>query len=479
MVIYVHQEYIININYLSRFQYIQVVHQSFSSLHTDMGIPHFLAIPYPILGHMNPLLQFCEVLGKYNCKITFLSSDENYKKLIKSSASGGQESHVKLVSLPDGVDPEDDRKDQSKVILTTTNTMRAKLPKLIEDINAVDSGNNNISCIIVTKNMGWALELAHQLGIKGALFWPASATSLASFNSIQALIDAGFLDSETGLPIKTREIQLSSNLPLMEAAAMPWYCVDNAFFFLHMKQEMQKVNLGEWWLCNTTLDLEAGAFSTSPKLLPVGPLMAISDRNISSLWEEDKTCLEWLDQQQPQSVIYVSFGSMVSTKPNQFKELALALDLLNRPFIWVVRKDNGYEVGNAYPDEFKGKQGKIVSWAPQKKILSHPATACFISHCGWNSTIEGVYNGVPFLCWPFCSDQLMNKTYICDVWKVGLGFDMDQNGLISKGEIKNKVEQLLEDEQIKGRSCKLMEMLIKNKAEGDKNLNKFVNWAKE
>ncbi|XP_061365939.1 UDP-glycosyltransferase 83A1-like [Gastrolobium bilobum] len=444
-----------------------------------MGIPHFLAIPYPILGHMNPLLQFSQVLAKYGCKITFLSSDENYNRLKAASAGQGKlmESQIKLVSLPDGVDPQDDRSDQTKVILSTITTMRAKLPKLIQDINAVDS-DNKVTCIIVTKNMGWALEVGHELGIKGALFWPASATSLASFNSMQRLIDEGIIDSENGLPRK-QEIQLSSNLPMMEAAAMPWYCLDNSFFFQHMMQEMQNLNLGEWWLCNTTFDLEAGAFSTSPKLLPIGPLMMACDHNISSFLQEDRTCLEWLDLQPPQSVIYVSFGSMVSMKPNQFKELALGLDLLGKPFLWVVRTDNGKEVNNAYPDEFKGSQGKVVSWAPQKKILSHPALACFISHCGWNSTIEGVYNGVPFLCWPFCSDQLMNKAYICDVWKVGLGFDKAENGLISRGEIKKKVEQLLEDEEIKGRSLKLMEMVIKNKAEGDANLNKFINWAKE
>lgn len=76
--------------------------------------------------------------------------------------------------------------------------MRAKLPKLIEDVNDAEDSDNKISCIIVTKNMGWALEVGHQLGIKGALFWPASATSLASFNSIQRLIDEGAIDSKNG-----------------------------------------------------------------------------------------------------------------------------------------------------------------------------------------------------------------------------------------------------------------------------------------
>ncbi|KAK7374602.1 hypothetical protein VNO80_08035 [Phaseolus coccineus] len=445
-----------------------------------MGIPHFLAIPFPIQGHINPLLQFAQDLVTYGCKITFLSSDENLQKLKRARDGGGHgkamDSNIKLVSLPDGVDPEDDRKDQASVISTTIKTMRVMLPKLIQDVNALDA-ENKISCIIVTKNMGWALEVGHHLGIKGALFWPASATSLASFNSIQTLIHQGTIDSKTGLPTRNGKIQLSSNLPLMEAAAMPWYCLDNAFFFLHMKEEMKNLNLAEKWLCNTTFDLEGGAFFTSPKLLPIGPLMAKEHNILFSLCEEDRTCLEWLDLQPTQSVIYVSFGSMVSLEPNQFNELALALDLLKRPFLWVVREDNGLEVKNAC--EFRGSQGKVVSWAPQKKVLSHPAIACFISHCGWNSTVEGVYNGVPFLCWPFCSDQLMNQTYICDVWKVGVGFDREENGLISKEEIKKKVEQLLVDEEIKGRSTKLMELVIKNKAQGDQNLHMFIDWAKD
>ncbi|XP_004489504.1 UDP-glycosyltransferase 83A1 [Cicer arietinum] len=447
-----------------------------------MGNPHFLAIPYPILGHMNPLMQFSHILAKHGCKITFLTSDENYNKMKTTSIIGGKgkimESHINLVSLPDGVNPQDDRKDVAKVILSTKTTMSAMLPKVIEEINNINC-DNKISCIIVTKNMGWALEVAHQLGIKGALFWPASATCLVSFNSMESLVEEGIIDSQNGLP-KKEEIQLSTNLPMMEAAAMPWYNLHNAFFFLHMMKEMQNMNLGEWWLCNTSMDLEAEAISLSPKFLPIGPLMGNEHNIMGSLWQEDETCLEWLDQYPPKSIIYVSFGSLISIGPNQFIELAHGLDLLKRPYLWVVRKDKGdNEVKNSHPNELKGNQGKIIDWSPQKKILCHPSIACFITHCGWNSTIESVCNGVPMLCWPFFSDQLMNKTYICDVWKVGLGFEKDENGLITKEEIKKKVDELLEDEEIKERCLKLMEMVVKNKGEGDNNLNKFINWAKE
>lgn len=269
----------------------------------------------------------------------------------------------------------------------------------------------------------------------------------------------------------------------MDPANLPW-CTLGKNMFDHILQEIQALRLGQWWLCNTTYELEPAAFSISPKLLPIGPLMA-TDQNTSSFWQKDTTCLDWLNQQPPQSVIYVSFGSLAVMEQNQFKELALGLDLLDKPFLWVIRPNqdhNKQNKENAYPDEFKGSKGKIVGWAPQTKVLNHPSIACFISHCGWNSTMEGVYSGVPFLCWPFFSDQFQDKSYICEEWKVGLGLEKDEYGVITRGEIKNKVEQLLGDEEIKRRSLKLKEMALSNIAEGgqaSKNVYKFINWAKE
>ncbi|KAL3011591.1 hypothetical protein AAZX31_07G206900 [Glycine max] len=147
-------------------------------------------------------------------------------------------------------------------------------------------------------------------------------------------------------------------------------------------------------------------------------------------------------------IIYVAFGSSAVIDHNQLKELAIVLDFVDTSFLWVVRLSNDNEVNNAYFDEFHGSKGRIVGWTPQKKILNHPAIACFISHCGWNSTIEGVCGGIPFLCWPLAKDQF------------------DENGFISKGEIRNKVEQLVADNCIKARSLKLKELTLNNTVEG-------------
>ncbi|KAK7273336.1 hypothetical protein RIF29_14385 [Crotalaria pallida] len=439
----------------------------------QMGIPHFLAIPFPVQGQVNPIMTFCQVLANRGCKVTFLRTEFSHKR-VKDKQEGSQ---IKFVTLPDGLGPEDGRVDVMKVLYSIKSTMPSLLPKLIEDINASDD-ENKITCIIVTMNMGWALEVGHRLGIKGAFFFAASAASMASCYCIPRLIEDGIIDTD-GHPTKKQEFQLSADLPKMNTADLPWLSLGKSFFTDQLVPELETMmKLGEWWLCNSSYDLEPGAFSISERLLPIGPLMIENESNQSSFWEEDTTCIDWLDHQTPQSVIYVSFGSLAVMDPNQFKELALGLDLINKPFLWVVRPGND---NIAYPDEFQGAKGKIVGWAPQKKVLSHPAVSCFISHCGWNSTIEGVCSGVPFLCWPFFSDQFLDKSYVCDVWKVGLGLEKDEHGLITKEEIRKKVEQLLGDENIKARSSKLKEIAISNMEEvacSSKNLEKFIKWAK-
>ncbi|XP_028795339.1 UDP-glycosyltransferase 83A1-like [Neltuma alba] len=450
-----------------------------------MGIPHFLVIPYPTQGHLNPSMQFAHAVVKHGCNVTFLSTEFNHQRAMMKAASSDQEnllgSKIKLVSLPDGLDPEDERRDLQNLVFSIKKTMPLSLPKLIDEINALD-GNSKITCIVVTVNMGWALEIGSRLGIKGALLWPASATTLTLCDSIDSFIDDGVIDSENGLPIKTQKIQLSPSMPLMDPKDLPW-CSLGRVYFEHLVQEIQTCRLAQWWLCNTVHELEPVAFSTSPRLSPIGgPMLANSDYNPTSFWEEDRTCLHWLDQQQPKSVIYVSFGSLSVLEPNQFTELALALDILDMPFLWVVKPAN--EQHNAYPHAFKEtNKGKIVGWVPQKKVLKHPAIACFISHCGWNSTMEGLSGGVPFLCWPFRNDQFVNKFFICEIWKVGLGLDKQENGVISKDEINKKVELVLGSEDMKARSLKCKEIVIENmEKEGrqyTRNLNNFINWTKE
>ncbi|KAI4352472.1 hypothetical protein L6164_006722 [Bauhinia variegata] len=451
------------------------------------NLPIVLVLPVPAQGHVNSFMSFSRKLVEHGFKVIFVNSDFIHKRVMDSWAESKDSfvgSNIEFVSISDGLRPEDDRTDTVKVISGLTNAMPAQLEKLIEDVICV---NGKISCIVADVHMGWALEIASKLGIKRAALFTYAAAMLALLDSIPRMIDYGIIDSN-GTPIQKRTFQLSPNMPVMHTDQIWWSnngdLDSQKETFHYNKGFLQILNSTEWWLCNTTYELERGPLSFLPKLLPIGPFMenSQSTRSLGQFWEEDLDCLNWLDQQPPCSVIYVAFGSFTLFDAHQFKELALGLRLTNRPFLWIVRSDVNINTKYEYPNEFKGNVGKIVGWAPQKQVLSHPAIACFISHCGWNSTIEGLWNGVPFLCWPYFCDQFFNKQYICDEWKLGLGFDLDASGIVSSGEIKKKVDQLLDDESIRTRSMKLKETLMSNMAEDSptsENFNKFVKWVKE
>jgi hypothetical protein len=137
-------------------------------------------------------MQFSQVLANHGCKVTFVHTEFNHNR---SKTGGSRQENIKVVTLPDGLEPEDDRSDLKKIMLSIKSTMPPRLPKLIEDINALDGNKNNkINCIVVTIHMGWALEMGHKLGIKRALFCPPSATSLACLVYIPKLIEDGIIE---------------------------------------------------------------------------------------------------------------------------------------------------------------------------------------------------------------------------------------------------------------------------------------------
>ena len=257
-----------------------------------------------------------------------------------------------------------------------------------------------------------------------------------------------------------------------------------------IEKSRKAMEMADWLIVNSAYDLEPAVFDAPPRALPIGPLLASNPLQDSAgnLWPEDSTCLQWLNQHPPCSVIYVAFGSTTMIDQKQFQEMALGLELSNAPFLWAVRPDSVYKMDGsaaAYPPAFLERvagRGKIVGWAPQWKVLSHPSIACFFSHCGWNSAIEGASNGVPFLCWPYFAEQFSIQTYICDVWKVGLGFNPDEEtGIVKRDEVRKKVEQLLGDNTFKSRALYLKESILKSVKEGGSsynNLHRFVEWVK-
>ncbi|XP_044467364.1 UDP-glycosyltransferase 83A1-like isoform X2 [Mangifera indica] len=457
-----------------------------------MSRPHILAVPYPAQGHVIPLLGLSRHLVKHGCRVTFINTEHTHSRVInglQEKSCIGDENEIRFLSIPDGLEPREDRNDLSKVYDKIIQVMSEKLQELVEKINREE--DEKIFCLILDGCAGFTIPVAEKMKIKKVAFWPPAVASLALFNNIPKLIDDGIIRTD-GTPIKKQIIQLAQNMPGIDCTKLIWTSVggedlaSQKRMFEVINNCVQAGQAADYLICNSAYDLEPGAFALVPNILPIGPLLASNGQGNSagSFWPEDSACLEWLDQQQPKSVIYVAFGSFTILDKTQFQELALGLELTDRPFLWVVRPDITDEPNEAYPGGFQdrvARRSRLVGWAPQQKVLSHPSIACFFSHCGWNSTLEGVSNGVPFLCWPYFADQFIDESYICDVWKVGLKLNKNENGIITREEIKSKVDQVLGDESFKARVVELQESALKSVKEGGqshRNFKNFIEWIK-
>ncbi|XP_059660065.1 scopoletin glucosyltransferase-like [Cornus florida] len=217
----------------------------------------------------------------------------------------------------------------------------------------------------------------------------------------------------------------------------------------------------------------------------VGPLLPdqywqssdslIRDREIrqpkrQTNYTEDEL-IHWLDSKPRGSVLYVAFGSETGPAMDEYPQLAGALEDAMCPFIWVIQPGSGLSKGGPGPNEsgdnegyfphgLDGKVGErgliIRGWAPQLLILSHPSTGGFLSHCGWNSTVEAIGRGVPFLAWPIRGDQIYNAKLVVDHLKVGyMASAGDSSEMIRKVVILVGIEKLMGDEEVRKRAIAL------------------------
>ncbi|KAK1373395.1 UDP-glycosyltransferase 83A1 [Heracleum sosnowskyi] len=394
-----------------------------------MGSPHILAIPYPFQGHVLPLMELSLKLVKHGFKITFVNTEANHKRVVNAfSEDDDVLKLINLVSFPDGMEPGEDRNDIAKITQAIFRVMPGELEQLVKDIQRTDA--NKITCIIADETMGWALEVADKMKIKRAAFWPSSAAMLALKLSIPNLIEDGVVDND-GTVLRSEMFTLTTSMPIMNSKHFAWTSVGDShaakIVFRILEETNRTVKLADRIICNTSYELEPAALSLFPEILPIGPLLADNRVGKSSghFWSPDASCLAWLDQQPGQSVVYVAFGSLTIFDQKQFQELAIGLESTNRPFLWVVRTDTMDEK----------------------------------------------------------SEMFLNTVmaYICDVWKFGLALDKEETGIITRGEIKNKVEKLLNEKTFKERALIHQEMVITGAQESGcshKNMSNLIEWIK-
>lgn len=259
-----------------------------------------------------------------------------------------------------------------------------------------------------------------------------------------------YIDTKSKCP--NSEIKLPG-MPIMKTKELPTFLQPSnvySFAIPFMEEHFQELEkeVKPMVLVNSFEALEFKAIRAVEELnmIPIGPLIPSAfldgkDLSDTSFGVDIFSCssnnyMKWLDSQAENSVVYVAFGSLSVLSRRQMKEIARALSDSERPFMWVI-KDNeamdetkegggGYNNGNNEDgDEWRKdleEKGMIVNWCSQVKVLAHKAVGCFVTHCGWNSTIEGLVSGVPMVAFPQWSDQVTNAKLIDDVWKTGIAF---------------------------------------------------------
>lgn len=202
----------------------------------------------------------------------------------------------------------------------------------------------------------------------------------------------------------------------------------------------------------------------------------------ASLWKPlNEECLKWLETKPPKSVVYVSFGSMVSLTEEQMEEIAWGLKESGFYFLWVVKDHELHKLPHGFIDSAKEK-GLIVGWCNQLEILADEAVGSFVTHCGWNSTLEGLSLGVPMVGMPQWADQFTDAKFVEEIWEVGVRAKEDEKGIVRKEELVVSLKTVMEGErcqEINKNSRKWRNKAKEAISEGgssDKCINEFVEF---
>lgn len=156
--------------------------------------PHVLAVPLPLQGHVTPLMKLCRQISSHGVKVTFVNTGYIHDQILAATDNDNDnDNNLVLTSIPDGLSPDDDRKDVGKVVGSLESTMAASLTDLIQKINESCDGDEKISCVIADLSVFWVLEVAERFGAEAVGYVPVSAAAMALALHIPSLVQQGYL----------------------------------------------------------------------------------------------------------------------------------------------------------------------------------------------------------------------------------------------------------------------------------------------
>lgn len=431
---------------------------------------NIVIFPFMAQGHIIPFLALAlHIERQKGYSITFVNTPFNINKLRSSLP---QNSSIRLLEIPfsssdHGLPPNAENTDVLPYnlvirLLEASTSLRAPFKKLLQDLIDERRGHKPL-CVIADIFFGWTASAAKELGLFHAIFSGAGGFGLACYYSLWLNLphkNTKVVSVEFSLPdfeeASTIHIsQLPKNILEADHGEDPWGV-------------FQKENLSAWFdsdgiLFNTVGDFDQLGLQYFRRKLgrpvwSIGPLLLSSENRASCSSGETELCQEWLDSKPANSVLYVCFGSMNTVSVSQMMQLAMALEASCKNFIWVVRPPIGFDVNSEhfkanewFPEGFEDRMAStrrgllIQKWAPQVEILSHRAVSAFLTHCGWNSTLEALSHGVPLLGWPMAAEQFFNVMLLEKEAGVCVEVARGKSCEVRHEDLKAKIELVMND----------------------------------
>ncbi|KAK8635719.1 hypothetical protein V6N13_004443 [Hibiscus sabdariffa] len=440
-----------------------------------------LMLPFPLQGRINPMLQFAKRLVSKGLDVSLVTFCGNKPMALHDRSS------VKLEPVFDdlGADNVPGKSSDGDYHKRFKAVVSLRLPQIMAKLG-MSKSENQASCLVYDSLVPWALDIAKEEGVYGAEFFTMScAVSTVFYNVHEGLLK---------LPIVEPCLSMAA-LPFLQPHDLPSFVYDiKAYptFTRLLTDQFSSFNKADWVFFNTFTSLETEVVNWMSKQRPIktiGPTIPSKyldkrveddgDYGIHLFKPETDICFNWLNSKQTGSVVYVSFGSLVTLREDQMEELALGLKRSGRNFLWVVRETEQKKIPANFMEETSEK-GLVVAWSPQLQVLAHEAVGCFMSHCGWNSTMEALSLGVPMVAVPQWTDQPTNAKFIVDVWQVGIRAEVDGKGIIRKEEIERCVREIMEgdrSEDVKRNAVKWKKLAIEAANQGgssDTNIIEFI-----
>ncbi|KAF3646072.1 UDP-glycosyltransferase 73D1 [Capsicum annuum] len=435
---------------------------------------HFVLIPLLAQGHMIPMIDMARLFAQHGVKVSLVTTPHNasrFATIINRAREIGLDIELiqipfpsEEVGLPIGCENLDSvpSRDLIRNFYTALNMLQKPLENFLQEQIIPPS------CIISDKCVSWTSQTAKIFHVPRLVFHGMCCFSLLSSHSLKLHRPYLNVKSDTerfvvpGLPLR---VEIAKNQ--LPGAFVQLPDLDD------IRGQMQEAESSSYGVVvNSFAELEHGCAeeyekAINKKVWCIGPV-SLCNKNVMDMYQrgnkpsiDDKQCLKWLDTMQNKSVLYCCLGSQCRLIASQMIEIGLGLEASKRPFIWVIKTadQNFVELekwlmDTKYEERTQGRALVIKGWGPQVLILSHPAIKGFMTHCGWNSTIEGVSCGVPMITWPMFAEQFFNEKLIVEVLRIGVevgvkfpvrwGEEEKVGVVVCKEQVANAIEELMD-----------------------------------